>query len=184
MENDGESPESPVVLMMEEFTLDADLRDALFTGFLNLIEREVKPPPETWSFDADEKSSLLEDQFSVIQGDRIVMAIHDLNLPKTQDPQQARRFIEDKFIASEARVRNAELRIGRPPLKLFRSMIVYEHVGELPWVHYPSKRFERWYLLPFVRIGGKGRPAPEPSYAEIFRSYLRAWFRDSREIQN
>jgi hypothetical protein len=180
MENDGESPELPVVLMMEEFTLDPELREALYRGFQEVIEREVSPPPETWGFDTNEAYlGYLERQFKALAVDRAIIAFHDLNISKARDSEEARRSIETKFEASERRVRQAELRSGRPPLKIFWSMIVYEHVKELPFVRYPSRRYERWHLLPFVRSGGNGTPAPEPSRADIFRSYLRGWLRHS-----
>ena len=117
---------------------------------------------------------MLEKQIRLIKGDRAIIAIHDLNVNKASEQDDIQRSIEQKFDASERRVRTAEQKSSRAsPLKLFWSAIVYEYVDELPFVHYPTPRFKQWHLLPFTRA--EKDVAPEPSAAEIFRSYLRGW---------
>ena len=109
----GEPPELPIVLM-EEFAFDLNLRAALKNGFRDLVSQEIRQPPEMWGLDASVSSTILERQISLIRGNKVIIAIHDLNIENTRDPAKARKSIESKFTATEERVLRARNVIKLP----------------------------------------------------------------------
>lgn len=71
--------------MLEEFTYDPALRHALHDGFLQIIEKEVKTPPQVFGFDAS-NSDMLDKIIRLIKGDRAIVAIHDPTCPSRTAP--------------------------------------------------------------------------------------------------
>jgi hypothetical protein len=149
----------------------ARLRAALHDGFYKIIEEELNQPPKRWFFSGD----MLEDQLKVLDTDRVIIAIHDLNTGTARERHEAQRELEQKLSAIEDATRIA----GQRGLKFFRSALLVAKADQFPWVKYESpSRFERWCLLRFIEEEGNSLQ-PRATEASLFRAFLRTWARDA-----
>lgn len=168
-------PKIPV-LTLEEVDRNGTLREALHSGFRTVVETVIQPPPETWTFQGE----MLVKQISELEGDRAIVAIHDLNTGTSNRRSEARQQLEQKLGSVERDVERAMKAAGRTDVKLFWTALLVQKAEQLPWVKYPSpSRFEEWCLLPFAPAAqdANGRPAltPKPIETDVFRTYLRDW---------
>jgi TIR domain len=161
------------ILMLEDL---ADVRDsrtlraALHDGFRKIIGEEMNPVPESWPFHPD----ILVEHLKQVPTDRVIIAIHDLNTGIAHSWHEARRGLEQKLSMIEKATREA----GRDDLKFFRSALLVSKSDTLPWVKYPSpSQFENWCLLPFTKKDNALEP--KANHANVFRTYLRDWLRES-----
>jgi hypothetical protein len=163
-----------VLALVEELTEVDDsrkLRDDLHRSFYKIIDEEVNPATERWPFPNGET---LVRQLKVLDTDRVIIAIHDLNTGHARKLREAQEELRQKLSWIEDAVRDA----GRDDLKYFRSALLVSKADTLPWVTYPSpSEFEDWRLLPFVSKGNALEP--KAALASTFRAHLRLWARDA-----
>jgi hypothetical protein len=166
-------PRPPVPVIMLEFTGNPRLRSQLTDAFHKIIEQEVSPPVETWAFDGNEDSDLLQEQIKLFPGNRAILAVHDINVGPVSGFQEAKRKLEIKLLGYMNRVQKAQSAAKRDDLKFFWTTIVLRNGSHLPFVKYPTPPFDNWHLLSFINSGEDA--IPNPQRTSIFRGYLREW---------
>jgi hypothetical protein len=161
------------VIMLEEMLQNAGLRARLSSEFRKVVEQEVSPPPREFRFMVDEDASdMLEDQLAQVVGDKVILAIHDLNIQPSRNSEDALKSLDTKLASYMESVEKAQKKVRRKKLKIFWSTLVVRNVKFFPFVKHPSPQFENWHLLPF---NTEGSATPKRGYSKIFLSYLHEW---------
>lgn len=175
----GNQPIHVPMLTLEEILDDQnrDLRESLYESFIDVVSEVVIPRPFQVTF----HGRILRDQIVSLDADRMIIAIHDLNVRPGPSPASARAEMEKKLSSIDEMVQDVRAQAGRPPMKLFFSALLVGTAPAYPFVQYPRpSRFPDWHLLPFEGSEDSlSQVHPKPDYALAFRSCLRDWAREA-----
>jgi hypothetical protein len=145
------------------------LADDLQQRFSGIVNREILPNPGLWPFWGEE----INEQVKMLPGNRVIIAVHDLDITPSADPGTIRTSLEMKLsLAQEAvELANKESKGGRKVDPFFTALLV-KNANALPFGSYPSNgRFKDWRLLRFESAGVK----PVPASLAVFRGQLNKW---------
>lgn len=171
----GALPDAPVLTIeLEEIVYEPDsraLREAVHDGFCNVVAEVINPPPQRVMFLGD----MLADQLEQLQGQRAIVAIHDLNTgPPVRDQAAAKRALEQKLDEITKVTEKASRKANHGGLNLFLIALLVKKAEQPRYAKYPSPhRFENWRLLPFAEVDGSLKP--KSAEEMMFRTYLKEW---------
>jgi hypothetical protein len=151
----------------------AALADQIQERFQGVVGDIIIPEPSSWEFYGD----LLKEQFVTFQGERAIVAVHDLNIPRSNDPAESRKALEKKFQFIEDAI-NAALSEKPRKLDIFPTALVVKNTEAMPFAKYPSPKWKKWRLLRFespTAPGTKPDPKPDPNSLAVFRKELHQW---------
>jgi hypothetical protein len=153
----------------------SQLSEQLTNEFCSIVECVVKPDATSpWKFwDTMFKEQI--EQIKKIPGSRAIVAIHDLDIPRSTDPISMRKAMEKKFSRYQDDVKQA----GADGLKLFWAALIFNNATALPFVDYPfNGRFKNWRLLRFERRDKQtdgSSMVPYPASLAVFKTRLADW---------
>jgi hypothetical protein len=148
------------------------LAEEVQEGLCGVVNGIVKPNPPPWPFVGFDPG--LKDLITIVQGDRAIIAVHDLDIPPSTE-DKTRKAIERKFLAMQDVVQLVESTTKRQ-LNLFRAALVVRNPKVLPFFKYPNDgRFKDWRLLRFERPDEETPLKPDPASKAYFRAQLAAW---------
>ena len=177
-------PETDLVLQIETIgypdgtTPPADdtaaIADRVQERFEGVVGGIIIPGPSAWAFYGEE---WLQKLILTFEGDRAIVAVHDLNIPNSPDPAEPRKALEEKFRFIEEAIETA---LSKKPRKLdvFRTALVVRNTDSMPFAKYPSAKWKEWRLLRFenqAAPGSKADPKPDPNSLAVFRKELHQW---------
>jgi TIR domain len=145
------------------------LADDLQQRFSGIVNREILPNPGLWPFWGEE----INEQVQMLPGNRVIIAVHDLDITPSADPGTIRASLEMKLSSAQEAVEraNKESAGGRKVDPFFTALLV-KNAKALPFGSYPSNgRFKDWRLLRFEATGVK----PVPASLAVFRGQLNKW---------
>jgi hypothetical protein len=150
------------------------LSDEITKVFGNIV-KEVMPksssPYQFWD-------KQFKDQIAALTGHRAIVAVHDLDVPPSANPEVRRKQMEKKFKQIQDYATESEIGRNR---RFFWTALLYRNGKALPFGKYPDDaRFSDWRLLSFeesavARPGEPLRPRPDPASLGVFRANLFAW---------
>jgi hypothetical protein len=146
--------------------LAADLQQK-FSGIVN---REVLPPPGLWPFWGEEE---FNEQVKMLPGNRVIIAVHDLDITPSADDGTIRTSLEMKFRSAQDAVEQAnKASEGSRRVDPFFTALLVKNAKALPFASYPlNGRFKDWRLLRFEPLSMK----PLPASLSVFRGQLNMW---------
>jgi hypothetical protein len=152
----------------------AALAEKLQARFQGVVGEIITPEPSSWEFYGD---SWLRQQIVALPGNRAILAVHDLDIPRSADPVAPRKALEKKFKFIEDAINGALT--GKPrKLDVFTTALVVKNPEAMPFAKYPSPRWKNWRLLRFenaIALGAKPDPRPDPNSLAVFRKELHEW---------
>jgi hypothetical protein len=156
----------------EESTPDASttrLADLLKQQFSGIVNREIHPNPGLWPFWGDE----INEQIKKLPGNRVIIAVHDLDITPSADDGAIRTSLEMKLKVTQEAVEEANKDgAGDRRLDPFFTALLVKTAKALPFASYPlDGRFKDWRLLRFEPSGVK----PVPASLAVFRGQLNMW---------
>jgi hypothetical protein len=149
--------------------ITVQLADTLQQRFSGIVNREILPNPGLWPFWGEE----INEQMKILPGNRVIIAVHDLDIAPSADPEVFRAKLETKLsVAQEAvALANKENSSGRTVDPFFTALLV-KNAKALPFGNYASNgRFKDWRLLRFETAELK----PLPASLAVFRGQLNKW---------
>jgi hypothetical protein len=162
----------PVPVVAIEALEAGRLQEALQSGCEKVVSGIVRPPPEPWSFYNKES---LEDQLRLIEGERAIIAVHDLNTGLASNTREAQAAVESKVKQHKLRADEIIKELNRK-LDLFWTVLLVEKTKMLPFIRYPGNKLPNVTFLPFRKMPDAKVPvAPDPDGARIYQSYLKDW---------
>jgi hypothetical protein len=143
----------------------------LFGAIVNSVVQTDSTSP--WPFWADQ----FKLQIGLIPGSRAIVAVHDLDVPRSADKLTRRKRIETKFQQMLEYVRQSE---ASSKLNFFWAVLVYNNQEVLPFGQYPwDGRYKDWRVLSFERpdcgCQVKQPLRPDAASLSVFRTLLFQW---------
>jgi hypothetical protein len=155
----------------EDSAPDADttqLADELEERFSRIVNREIVPNPNLWKFWGEE----FNEQIKALPGNRVIIAVHDLDITPSVDNAKVRTSLETKLSWAQDAIEQANNSAGTRKVDPFFAALLVKNGKALPFGSYPSDgRFKNWRLLRFERSGVK----PIPASLAVFRGQLNKW---------
>jgi TIR domain len=147
----------------------SQLADDLQQRFSGIVNREILPNPDRWPFWGEE----INEQIKMLPGNRVIIAVHDLDITPSPDPGTIRTSLEMKLsLAQDAVERANKESTGARRVDPFFTALLVKNAKALPFCSYPSNgRFKDWRLLRFEPPGMK----PVPASLAVFRGQLNKW---------
>jgi len=162
---------------LETQTLVTGLHNKLWDIVSHLVAMP-KPASPVWPF----WDTQFGEQIQILPSSRAIVAVHDLDIPRTLDRTAIKKRVEKKFDMMFEQLKAAQEQRGdkMPPLRLFWLALLVNHARALPFGRYPDDgRYKDWSLLGFSS-NGQGNatdspPEPDQASLAVFRTNLLAW---------
>jgi len=148
------------------------LADALQKRFSGIVNREILPNPGLWPFWGEE----INEQMKILPGNRVIIAVHDLDIAPSADPDVVRAKLETKLSVAQDAVELAnKANSGGRIVDPFFTALLVKNAKALPFGSYPSNgRFRDWRLLRF-EAAEVAEVKPLPASLAVFRGQLNKW---------
>jgi TIR domain len=153
------------------------LADDLQQRFSAIVNREILPNPGLWPFWGEE----INEQVKMLPGNRVIIAVHDLDITPSADVGTIRTSLEMKLSLAQDAVEQAnnESAEARKVDPFFTALLV-KNAKALPFGTYPlNGRFKNWRLLRFEPSGVK----PVPASLAVFRGQLSKWAANRTSVE-
>jgi hypothetical protein len=146
------------------------LADDLQQRFSSIVNREIVPNPGLWPFWGEE----INEQVKILPGNRVIIAVHDLDITPSADVETVRTSLEMKLTLAQDAVEQANKGSAEKARRVdpFFTALLVKNAKALPFGTYPlNGRFKNWRLLRFEPAGVK----PVPASLAVFRGQLNKW---------
>jgi hypothetical protein len=152
------------------------LAEDLQQRFSGIVNREILPPPGLWPFWGEE----FNEQVKMLTGNRVIVAVHDLDITPSADDGTIRTSLEMKLNLAQNAVEQAnKVSEGSRRVDPFFTALLVKNAKALPFASYPlNGRFKDWRLLRFEPSSMK----PMPASLAVFRGQLNMWAAQRRRL--
>jgi hypothetical protein len=148
------------------------LAEDLQQRFSGIVNCEVIPDP-IWKFWGEE----INEQVRILPGNRVIIAVHDLDITPSADKGTIRTSLEMKLsLAQDAVEQVNKESAGTRKVDPFFTALLVKNAKALPFASYPSNgRFKNWQLLRFEPSCDQSGMKPLPASLAVFRGQLNKW---------